>query len=153
MTAEQIQMRELLRDPLYRRWFTQPPKKLPGDRWRVYAQVKTDGPWSKKDFSSWREALRFFAEHHREWHDAALTCRNRAFRPPTVSDKLGRRRNYHAPSVTLQHHIWCPYCRRPTRFGYFSRHHNLPNCLPYKLRCIVCGIAEDAVKHYRLRGN
>jgi hypothetical protein len=65
-----------------------------------------------------------------------------------------QKRVYYAPIVNWPGHTWCPYCRRPTVFGWFTSHHAFPPSLPplpYKKRCGICGIAQQAIKEYRAK--
>jgi len=151
MSSQQVSLKQLLRDPIYRKWFsTQPLGGFPAyTKFRVYAQVKDDGPWAKKDFNDFKDAYNFVAKYLKKWNDAALVAKNYESRPPVVR-KQGRRQ-YYAPVMTLPGHHWCTYCRRPTVFSYYTQHHAFPQgfqILAYKRRCGVCGIADDAIKRF-----
>jgi hypothetical protein len=166
---DQVQIRELLKDPEYRKWFSTDPKMSPRAKWRVYAQPVIDGPWKRADFTSWKKAYRFFAKNFKSWHDAALVCRNFPSDPPSVrvkvriksTDRRGEpvfgvvMKSKWLPGVlTKQWHTWCPHCRRPTLFGYFAKHHAFTERgiypLRYKLRCSICGVALDVIRKYDL---
>jgi hypothetical protein len=153
MITEQITLRELVSDPIYRQWFKTPP--LGGfskfAKFRVYVQKDQDGGWAKKDFEDFKPAYNFLARNYKTWHDSSLTCRNEECRPPVVR-KNGKREYYHRLLV-FPGHTWCTYCRRPTVFSCFTTHHAFSaknmKPIPYKLRCGICGIAEEAIKRYR----
>jgi hypothetical protein len=153
MVSEQVTLRELVRDPVYRTWIKTPP--LGGfpqhARFKVYVQRTQGGPWAKKDFEDFKVAYNFLARHFKSWHDASLTCCNEESRPPIV--RKDGKRQYHAPLLAYPGHIWCTYCRRPTIFGFYSTHHTFAargmKPLPYRRRCGVCGIAADAIRRYR----
>lgn len=156
MGAEQVTFRELVRDPVYRQWLKTPP--LGGftkfAKFRVYVQREKDGNWAKKDFDDFKAAYSFLAKNFKSWHDASLTCRNEQSRPPVVRHK--GKRQYYAPLLLIPGHTWCPYCRRPTVFDYFSTHHTFAakgmKPLPYKRRCGICGVAETAIRRYKSSG-
>jgi hypothetical protein len=150
LNTEQVTLRQLLSDPVYRAWFkTEPVGGFPKHcKFRVFAQVEKGGRWAKKDFGDFKSAYNFVARNLNRWHDAALVSRTHECRPPVV--RVNGKRAYYAAVLTLEGHRWCPYCRRPTVFGFFSRHHAFGHFkpLPFKLRCGVCGISETAIKHY-----
>lgn len=148
----QVTLRQLLKEPLYKEWFRKPPVGgFPAwTRWRVYAKVSPDRGWAKRDFPTFREGFNFLAKNLADWHDAALVCTNMEFRPPVV--RIEGKRAYLASVVEVPGHRWCGHCRRPTIFGFFSKHHAFTkttiNPLPYKKRCSICGISETAIKRY-----
>ena len=148
-----------------------------GRPWRVYIQRQVtpdrpEGKWGRADFQSYAKAANFLIGHLRSGaHDGALTCPSHAFHPPVLVSKEPKRvlvtvqlrggktkkvrryayqRYYWRPAMELYGHQWCPYCRRPTVFAYFSRHHALPTnlCLPYELRCSICGVRRTFIKDY-----
>lgn len=162
-SEEQVPLRELLRDPTYRKWFALEPTfaREKWVTWRVYARVSRDKGWAKRDFVTWKAGFDFLAKNLGAIYDGALTCKNQPSRPPVVSvpavktvdgKKISyRKRQYYSAVLTYPGHLWCPYCRRPTVFGYFTTHHAFTGKfrpLPYKLRCGICGIARDAIKIY-----
>lgn len=150
----QITMRELLDDPLYRKWMSIPPKGFDHrPSWTVYAQREEGGPWARATFTNFVRAHNYFAKNFRQWHDSALCCRNYQSRPPVVRDPNNpKKRRYHGPVLTIMGHRWCTYCRRPTIFKVFAKHHVFtakkmkPMLVP---RCSICGIAEDSTKTYK----
>jgi len=170
---EQLTMRELLKDPIYKQWL----KKMPsigaaicpsGKPWRVWVQKRQGGNWARGDFETYRQAYDFMRWHlGLGVHDVALTCKIKEFRPPVVTDKslpkrvikvkggpdrFVWRKRYHIPAQIGQNplHEWCTYCRRPTIFTYFTRHHSHPQRVNgNERRCAICGIRLVAVRHYR----
>jgi len=157
MTTEgMMTLRELLQDPIYAKWFAKPPKETEFTGWRVYAQKKRDKRWRKKDFEFWADAYQFLTRRGRldTWYNASLTCRNEEYRPPVV--RYQGKRQYYAKMLLTEGHLWCPYCRRPTMFGYFTKHHAFPEGgptpMPHFLRCGICGIREVSIKRYQPGG-
>jgi hypothetical protein len=149
----QITMRELLDDPLFRKWISRPPKGFTlRPSWTVYAQREENGPWARATFPNFVRAHNFFVKNFRQWHDSALCCRNYDSRPPVVRDPNNpAKRRYHAPVLTIRGHIWCPYCRRPTVFKMFAKHHALKGRTPMPVeRCSICGIARTSIKEYKV---
>jgi hypothetical protein len=147
-TQGMMTLRELLEDPIYAKWFSKPPKEHEFTKWRVYVQKKPGKRWRKKDFDRWAPAHKFLMAHVGEWYNASLTCRNDHYRPPVV--RYQGTRQYYKKVLLVEAHIWCPYCRRPTMFGYFTHHHNFPRGgiqpMPHFLRCGICGIREVEVR-------
>jgi len=148
--VKQVTLAELLEDPVYRQWFNQPPAETEFTRWRVYVKVKKKAAWAKRDFVTWKKAFKFLAKNSRAWYDCVLVCRNNAYRPPVI--RVGRKRQYYSPIVNWPGHVWCPHCRRPTIFGWFATHHAFSGTfrpLPWRKRCSICGIAQEAIKEYK----
>lgn len=151
MSTDQVTLRQLVEDPIYRKWLKTPPVGgFPKyTKFRVYAQRERDGSWAKKDFENFKDAYTFLAKNLREWHDATLCTINYQSRPPVIY--VNGKRRYYAPMVLMEGHDWCPHCRRPSVFGYFHTHHAFTGHfrpLPFKRRCGVCGIADTAIKDY-----
>jgi hypothetical protein len=169
-------LRELLEDKVFKEFFTTIPEvqgymhpgRLP---WRVYVQKERGGPWRKKDFRTYREAFLFLKPRLRDVYDATIQSRGTAFPPPAkvvkvvkrlpsgkkvpVRDEKGKqqyRRIVWRPILPEMEepHRWCPYCRRPTVFGWFSKHHAFPRGFEFDLslqRCTICGASERLVAH------
>lgn len=148
----QTTFRELMDDPIFRQWTTTKPKAPEYANWRVYAQRIEDGPWAKRDFKSWKKALKFQLKGYKRWHDCALISRNWESKPPIVARKEGKRRvrRWYQTLLRVEGHHWCGFCRRPTVFRCFSKHHAFQGRppLPYVVRCSVCGISQDHIKRY-----
>lgn len=144
-------LREQLRDPVYKQWFSTPPreKKMASNTppWVVYVQAEVDGPWRRAEFASWKEGYKFVAKNIKKYYDMCLSHKRQAFQPPVVRE--GGKRKYHLPPALSGTEIWCPYCRRMTRFAYFARHHALPKWANSgERRCCICGIRLAAIKRY-----
>lgn len=156
MTTEQVPLRQLLSDPIYREWLRTPPVGGFPEwaRFRVYAKVEENRPWARKDFDTFVEAYNFLARNLKNWYDAALISTNYESRPPVV--RINKRRQYLASVLSVPGHQWCGQCRRPTVFGYFRSHHAFSGLnfkpLPYKKRCGICGMAQDNMKRYSVKG-
>lgn len=168
-----ITLPELLEDPIYKQYFQTPPK-LPKVRrlqppWRVYIQKEVRGKWYKKDCWTYAEAFKIIKTYRAngELYDGAIVSKSKSFAPPRktvkirskfVKDSKGNmvqatKRVYHVTAVPGEDepHRWCGYCRRPTVFRWFTKHHNFPENTPYtahRRRCTICGIAEEGVKSY-----
>lgn len=166
-----LTIHELLDDQQYRQWFLTKPKMPQAPRiappWRLYAQVEAGGRWSKKDFFDYADAVRFFvALRRRGVHDAAVTCRPIPWDPPSrivkVKGKYVKNNKGDLVQVTREvhwrpklpadedHHLWCPYCRRPTIFRAFATHHALTGQYRFMMdpgapRCTICGIRQEGL--------
>jgi hypothetical protein len=167
-----ITLRELLEDKQYREFFTtrpDPPRViLPHEMpWRVNIQRQTAGGWARKDFHTYIEAFKFLKPRLKEVHDAAIQSRGVAYHPPFKVVRVVRngkpvldekkkpvlRRLVWTPKLPgdEEPHIWCTYCRRPTVFRWYSKHHAFPKGYaietPYQ-RCCICGASERLVLNH-----
>lgn len=167
---------ELLEDKTYREFFLNPPamprvyRQQGKDPWRVYLQLNKR--WVKKDLPTYRKAFATFKKYRDDAHDAAIVSRSVAFPPPHrfvrikgkyQIDSRGNRIQVtklvvwrpQVPAEELDHR-WCPYCRRPTVFSYFSKHHAFTGMdafgLGQWLRCTICGIRLEGLPRL-LRGD
>lgn len=137
----QTTMRELLKDPLFRKWMGKVPTLKVNfshaKPWRIY--VLDEGKWRKTEAMTYAAAYKWVAKHLKTFEDIALTSKAQPFRPPVVRDKQGNKDYWRRFPAD---HIWCNYCRRPTVFFTFQKHHALPAnmCTPYERRCTVCGV-------------
>lgn len=143
-------LREQLQDPIYRKWFSMPPKEavshLTSPQWWVYVQKKPGGRWRRAECSSWKQGYKFIAANIKKYNDMALVHKRQEFQPPVVRD-AGKRR-YHFPTA-LPNHNWCTYCRRMTRFTFFARHHAMPEWADSgEKRCSICGVRLKFIKRY-----
>jgi len=158
---------DLLEDPRYREFLTTKPRipaiskdptKMSTPPWVVYVQKQQLGPWGKKEFWKYSEALEFLKKAVRlKVHDAALNNRRNPTKPPSrvvrikgkyTVDRKGNRVQVtkavvwkpKIPEGEIDHH-WCLHCRRPTVFRYYRKHKALKmpaidNNVP---RCCICG--------------
>lgn len=170
-----ITLPELLEDPIYKKYFLTPPKlpKVPriNPPWRVYVQLEQGGPWSKskRDFWKYSEAFAFLKPLLKEGrlHDGAIVCKPKSFAPPKklvkikgkfVTTSRGTREQatkyiYHFPPIPADeaHHTWCGYCRRPTVFKTYTKHHAFKHAdafAPFRRRCSICGASEEGMRRY-----
>lgn len=165
-----ITIHELLEDKAYKEFFLRRPAmprvygeqgKLP---WRVYVQREADGRWAKKDLPTYREAFEFFKKWRDNMHDGAIASRPVAFAPPNKLVRVKGKYQVGSDGVNRQvtipviwkpklpaeetFHEWCPYCRRPTIFKWFSSHHAFPKGEAFDTaarRCTICGIREEGL--------
>lgn len=161
-----ISLRELLKDPIYKKYFTTLPElpasafKCSTPPWRVI--YRDESGWKARNASSYREA--FSVLKGSNFIDGAITCRRIQFDPPIRRVRL-KGKFYMLPDGTKQQvvkdivwkpklpgdetwHNWCPYCRRPTVFSYYRKHHALKTSVeldPSVLRCAICGVSERIV--------
>ena len=168
-----ITLPELLEDKTYRKFFEKPPTIPNVQRvappYRLW--VKIDGKWKKKDIGSYKSGRDWLLEHLEQIDDGALAVKGTMSAPPkrlvkvkrngvlltkVGSDGVERPVVKEAPWVVHlptdeRKYMWCPYCRRPTVFTYFSKHHNQPKVLqPEFERCTICGIrGEHLPKEWR----
>lgn len=155
MAVSQLTLRELLKDPLYRKWFGKVPelKKMLRTRppWRVYIQEEFKGKWSDTRFEKYSQAYNYVRANLKDVHDMTINCPSQGFKQPVVKQG-GVKKLYVPPAVQLadedtvndtHNHIWCPFCRRWTLFLYYKFHHSLPRTwgtLAAERRCKICGI-------------
>jgi hypothetical protein len=168
-----LTIHELLKDKQYKEFFLKQPQ-MPTifqrnpqlTPWRVYIQRETDGPWAKKDLHTYTEAFELFRRFKPNIHDASITCRSVAFAPPYRFVRVrgqyrevvrkGKKTTVQVTKLVVWKpklppeegaHKWCTYCRRPTIFRYFSKHHALGDMSISQehLRCSICGIREDGM--------
>jgi len=148
--TQQIRLFTLLKDDThYRHYFTKPPKPLRvfhtnPDPWRLIVQKDKGGKWFKKDFPSYAEAFHAVRPRLSSYWDAAIHCKPQAFNAPVV--KIDGKRIW---LPMPEGHRWCVYCRRPTVFGYCTRHHMSKYSLPAEeLRCLMCGARAQAMREF-----
>lgn len=168
-----LTIHELLEDKTYKEYFLKSPampevyRQLNMVPWRVYIQREADGPWAKKDLPTYKEAFALFKKYRPNIHDAAIMSRSVAFAPPHRFVRIkgqyrevvrkGKKEKVQVVKLVLwkpnlppeeSGHHWCTYCRRPTVFKYFSRHHAFGKNEPItqdELRCSICGIRLDGL--------
>lgn len=164
--AEQVRAHTLLKDPIYRKWFAKVPY-LPksargGQPWYLYLQRGQDGRWSRAGLTTYAAAYKWVVNHHGEVHDFAIVSKRKSYLPPIYRPKVeingkmepARKKVYwtNYPS----NHNWCPYCRRPTIFREFTKHHAINPVhksmglfsMGPQIRCTICGIRQEGVKEW-----
>ena len=171
MTLEMITIRELLRDPRYKEFFTKPPilpdhytpESLP---WKLFVQKEGETVWRAKRFGTYRDAFDGFKKMLPVIQNAAINCPPLDFMPPIrnvrVKNKFITVRGGHKkpyirslvwkPQITddMEQHSWCSHCRRPTIFRYSTPKERVLNgfVVPSpepSLRCIICGASDRIV--------
>lgn len=182
---EQIRFVELLEYPEFKTFLTTKPDipevATAGGRkpWRVYVQREAHGKWAKKDFASYVEAFKFMKPHIKASHDVALHCRSVSYMPPgkwvkvvkggkpvwlTGANDKPRRDPETGKRIQMRRlkpmqmppgHEWCMYCRRPTIFTWFSKHHSFARRdLVMKMdveRCTICGVSAAGPNDWKGR--
>lgn len=151
------------------------------DGWRLWVKTTPDSPWRRKDVKHYDAGVRFILSRVEAGsvHDAVLQCRGVSYKPPVrrilvkdprtkqpvlvTNPKTGEvsrkilERVWEPSSALIQEygpHQWCFYCRRPTVFAYYAKHHAFTGTPlePYYdgsiRRCAVCGISHDAYRRY-----
>lgn len=155
---DQVRMEDLLEDPAYARFISITPKLrsdwMPHPAWQVLV-LTTEGKWQRALFSDYQKGLIYFHDrvHDEDVHDITLGCRREETAPPLLKIKTGqgikRRRWNRIPDG----HLWCGYCRRPTRFVKgLTAHHSFSGTFsqgrldPSIRRCYVCGIPQSSIR-------
>lgn len=173
-----ITLPELLKDPEYKAYFSKVPKLPPAalasstPPWRLMIEVKPDLDdtrriWRQGDFLTYGDAFRVLKKNMSILTDGAIISKRIQFPQPltrvkvpgkfAISKLTGKRIAVFEeipwqPPVMAhdpEGHNWCPYCRRPTIFAKFRKHHALrksPVAVdPTSLRCWICGTSERLV--------
>lgn len=169
-----LTIHDLLEDPQYKAFFCKIPvlPESPSIKppWRLFIQLKGDKRWRIKDFDTYPEAFNFLKKKLKAGvvHDAAIHCRRFSYPPPVVMKRIrgkyvrgsdgkerpATKRADWKPKLPddLERHDWCPWCRRPTVFKYYTRHHALQKIGlpidPSVARCNICG-ASTRIATYR----
>lgn len=158
MPGDMLTMRNFLKDPIYRKWFTKEPYLAPhlgnGKPWWLYLQEQEEGKWRRAALSTYKQGFVWIQKHLKEVYDFSLTSKRRTYLPPVyrpVDDEGNPARDRAYWSNYPSYHNWCPYCRRPTVFAQFERHHADTEYHRYMTdtsepRCYICGIRASAVK-------
>lgn len=147
--TQQIQLRELLKDPQYRAWFSKVPKLTTvhhSSPWRLFLQKEEGGKWARADVPTYVKAYSAVKLRLSDYFDITIHSKPQAFKPPVV-EFAGKRIYLPLPDD----HTWCVYCRRPTVFAYFTKHPNMPKIIlaEYELRCGICGGRAAGMKRYK----
>lgn len=137
-------MRELLEDPIYRRFVLKTPTLPLGCRpplpWQVWG-LRTDDRWAGKRFSTYAEGFDLVKKMLKDplYQDTAIVCLPTEFGPPA---------GFHVPPLM----DWCGRCRRPTIFRRSRNHHAtrkwavLAEDNPY--RCFYCAARQPTHRWY-----
>jgi len=167
-----ITLEELLQDEDYKKFFLTVPKLPPHYRgsqpWKLMILKEGETQWRTKKFNTYSEAFKALKKLRPTIADGLINSPGLDWQPPIKryrvkgrTVKVGRKE---VPMIRLvtwkpmiagdmpQHH-WCPYCRRPTVFSYFSVHPAMTkqrsnlgaNVDPTLLRCGICAASEQLV--------
>lgn len=134
-------LRTLLRNPTYKRYFLTPPRivacQIIGQPWQVYAKYVVAGPegdpeirWRGGRFRTYADAFAVAKRQLKAADDVAIVSRAVLYPPP--------------PGLRWAPHMdWCGRCRRPTIYAVRPRHHAL-RAAPVlttdePFRCYYCG--------------
>jgi hypothetical protein len=141
--VDQVTLPELLTYPGFRKYFRKRPKVTDlgtTPQWRLFVLI--DGRWQMKEVENYDEAFRFVARNLRRIEDGAIANKRHRFKEP-----------FRVPHFS--DHLWCAFCRRPTVFLYFEKHHfdrvilrtlgMLASEYRTLRRCSVCGTPEREV--------
>lgn len=167
LSIELITIKELLRDPQYRSYFTKVPKLPPHYTeanlpWKLIILKSGEKAWRSKRFGTYQDAFAGLKKMLPVIQNGAINCPALTFMPPTRTvrlkgqyDKKGRqviRTIMWKPSISsdMEHHDWCSHCRRPSIFKYATTpprqrgKYWSPQGEP-ALRCIICGASDRIV--------
>jgi hypothetical protein len=172
-----ITLRDLLEDPQYKSYFLKVPK-LPkhytpdSEPWKLMILKKGEDQWRTKRFGTYKDAFAAVKKllKNPDIYDMVINCPGLDWQPPIrvfqakVKGKTNKdgsplivtRAEVWKPRITpeMSKHNWCPYCRRPTAFGYFEVHKAMTkarvgnmgaNVDPSLLRCSICAASERVV--------
>lgn len=167
MNQNMITLKELLRDPQYRAFFIKPPRLpdhyLPANRpWKLLVLKPHEDVWRSKRYGTYTEAFAGLKKMLPIVDNAAINCPALSFQPPSKTvrlkaqfDKKGNqllRTIWWKPQITadMDHHDWCPHCRRPSIFQVATlarkaNDHLLPIVGEGALRCMICGASERII--------
>lgn len=166
--SDMITLRELLGDPIYKKFFTTIPKLPPhytpeSQPWKLMILKPGESQWRTKKFGTYSEAFKALKRVLPYSADATINCPSLAFQPPIRMVKVKGRTDAKGDPILramvwkakidadMATHYWCGHCRRPTKFGYFDIHPAMtrqrtgrmgPRVNPTMLRCFICGASE-----------
>lgn len=167
-----ITLDELLEDEDYKKFFITVPKLPPHYRgsepWKLMILKEGEQQWRTKRFNTYTEAFKALKKLRPSIADGLINCPGLDWQPPIkryrVKGRTVRVGRKEVPMIRLvtwkpkieadmpQHH-WCPYCRRPTVFDYYTVHPAMTkqrtgsgsNVDPTLLRCGICAASEQLV--------
>lgn len=137
----------LLTDDIYKKWYSTVPKLTAHGvqpPWRVWVQTR-EGKWYKlkQDFRKYSEAYNWVAKNRKTYRDCVIYSKRMEFKPPVV--KYKEVRTYWP---TPRGHVWCGFCRRPTEFHFYQKHHAIQVLDENVKRCSICGVRQTFLKKY-----
>lgn len=172
-----ITLKELLADPAYKQYFLKVPK-MPGHYtpdslpWKLMIIRKDETRWRVKRFGTYKEAFDAVKKllKNDAIYDMVINCPGLDWQPPIRTFKArvkGKTNKDGSPMIVtraevwkpmigadMPTHHWCPYCRRPTVFGYFESHPAMTvqrvgrmgsGVDPTVLRCSICAASEKLI--------
>lgn len=161
-----ITIRELLRDPHYKAYFTKVPK-LPDHYtpealpWRLLVMKQGEHVWRGKRYGTYQEAFAGLKKMMPTITNAAINCPPLGFMPPIrnvrVKNKIDQRTKQPMikslvwkPTLEMDmaKHEWCAHCRRPSIFvdrGLGARMLNGYRMAATRTayRCCICGSSAE----------
>lgn len=167
-----ITFHELMEDEAYKKYFLTVPKLPPHIRprdlpWKLMVLKQGETQWRVKRFGTYTEAFNSLKKIRGQYADLVINCPGYDWQPPirlvkvrtVVKGKptIALRAKVWKPQLDadMAQHYWCPYCRRPTKFGYFSTHQAMtrqrvgniigPGVDPTMMRCFICGASEALI--------
>lgn len=170
-----LTIHDLLEDSRYKEFFCKVPNlpdhlTSPGRKpWRLYVLLKGESDWRTKDCATYAEAFKRLKKLLPRAADATINCPGFSFDPPVRIVRIKGKYKINSrgekqqvtkmvtwkpriPPDEYEEHEWCPYCRRPTVFKRYFKHHALkPRKVgglpidPAVLRCAICGASERIV--------
>lgn len=168
MSIELLTIKELLRDPTYRKFFSKVPKlpehyKPSNLPWKLIILKHDERVWRSKRFGTYQEAFAGLKKMLPTIDNAAINCPPLAFMPPIRTVRLKGKftttsKGKQIPVVKsiiwtpqvpgdLEPHSWCGHCRRPSIFRFATITPRMkegfyaPPGEP-AVRCIICGASE-----------
>lgn len=158
-----LTLRDLLRDPVYKKWFLRIPElqstAATSPPWYLY--LLDNGKWKRANATTYRGALKFAAKNLREYQDIVIHSKRQPFRiprlrrsynPPQYKKVKGKKKLVEVLEVVEwenypHDYMWCPYCRRPTLWNYYMSHHAFPQAKQWVFNgrskaCHVCGLRD-----------
>lgn len=171
MSLELITLKELLRDPQYRAFFTKVPK-LPehytpeNKPWKLMILKPGEHAWRSKQMGTYQEAFRALKKLMPDIENAAINCRPLTFMPPTrtvrIKGKFETVRGKQKPVIKtiiwkpqitadMADHNWCGHCRRPSIFtmATTSAKRSASGFVSAPggpaIRCVICGASDRII--------
>lgn len=169
--VELITIHELLRDPMYREYFTKAPK-LPDHYvsnpeampWKLYVLKRGEDKWRTKRFHTYREGFAGLKKMLPIIENGSLNCPALSFMPPiknfrvkgkyldAAKKKPMMKTKVWQPKLEADQpkHNWCPHCRRPSIFIFANKPFISPSGTKIPMgepmmRCMICGASERVV--------
>lgn len=146
MRGMSLTMLDLLKEPVYRKYFLKAPRfpypiAYPTP-WKVWVNRESRKPdkagqlvWVSVSFTTFKEAFDYCKSRMREWEDFSICCTVMGFVPPQIV------RN------TFELSDWCMRCRRAVDMRAVARHHALRHDIHRFFAewpvCPFCGASDE----------